>query len=668
MSLEEQFKEGRAVRQAQLINALNFINFQNGYVLLNFCHPRYDRTISLAAVPEPSADTHLTCRWVENIAFAERLLAYRFVSLLLERDGKIIVIKADVGQISDNTITLTLPESGCEVSSRKFMRHLTRDVKAEIIQNGAVFAGALRDFNSRSFGVEIYAEPPQTFLWINEESTVHLALRNHHGLYYSGECAITRQTGGRKKRFVVLKPVQERIQRYEAKKVRSTRHELTPSPTITFVHPLTKRIISLEAGNLSCSGFSLEEHDEDSVLFPGLMVPEVDLEIANDFLIRCRTQVVYSSPVETPEKNGRALIKHGVAILDMDIQDQVRLSGLLQRITNKRSFINNRIDIEGLWKFFFQAGFIYPGKYASICQNKDYFRETYEKLYLQSPAISRHFVYQDKGEIQGHLAMLRLYENTWMMHHHASIGNSLAGFAVLNHATQYVNDYRFLASTHMDYIMCYYRPENRFPSRVFGGFASSLNNRKGCSIDPFAYTHLHRFAGESQELGGEWSLTPTDSQDLFEVNNYYEYESKGLLLSALDLDDMLRDGSDLNKEYESLGFHREKHHYSLRKGRELKAIFILTISDTGLNMSSLSNCVHVIVLDGDNLPRDAVYAVLARFAKDHFHGSEASVLLYPVRFAEQHLVPFEKTYNLWIFDTRYVNRFFDYMDTMLRHE
>ena len=130
--------------------------------------------------------------------------------------------------------------------------------------------------------------------------------------------------------------------------------------------------------------------------------------------------------------------------------------------------------MDELWDFLFETGFIYPHKYAFIQKNKDEIKKTYEKLYPQNPHIARHFIYQEKGTIYGHMAMIRFCESAWMIHHHAARKSSAkkAGLIVLDQIGRMINDSHRLYSLHMNYMLCYYRPDNKFPSRVFGGAAS----------------------------------------------------------------------------------------------------------------------------------------------------------------------------------------------------
>ena len=114
----------------------------------------------------------------------------------------------------------------------------------------------------------------------------------------------------------------------------------------------------------------------------------------------------------------------------------------------------------------------------AIQKNKKQIKETYAKIYTRNPHIARHFIYQDKGTIFGHMAMLRFYESAWMIHHHAARKSALnkAGLIVLDQIGRMINDSHRLYSLHMDYMMCYFRPDNKFPNRVFGGAARNIND------------------------------------------------------------------------------------------------------------------------------------------------------------------------------------------------
>ena len=97
----------------------------------------------------------------------------------------------------------------------------------------------------------------------------------------------------------------------------------------------------------------------------------------------------------------KQLIKCGIAFLDMNPDDHMRLLSLLHQTVNKNFYICNEVDMEDLWAFFFASGFIYPKKYAFIHEDKQKIKSTYERLYTKNSNIARHFTWQKKGKFSG---------------------------------------------------------------------------------------------------------------------------------------------------------------------------------------------------------------------------------------------------------------------------
>lgn len=641
--LDTPFEEGKIINKKRLINALNYLNFKEENILINFKHAKYGNIISIPVSPQPCSGDILECVWINDKAIVQKLKSYEFQSIILSDGRAMILVKPQLTRFDEGCIRFNLPDTCYEIHLRKVKRHPCEGISVELIQNGIVFYGELIDFSAVSFNVKVFITPPQSFQWINSDNAVNIIFKNEQGVLFSGECKITKQISGHNMRTLILAPLNNNIVRFKPKNFRSTRQKLMPSPSIIFRHPIIGRFINLAVEDISGAGVSTEEYFENSVLLPGMIIPDLAVEFASGFNINCRAQVVYRNTHETNDE--KTIVKCGIAILDMDIQDQVKISSLLHKMTNEKSYVCNSVDMDSLWKFFFEAGFVYPKKYALMHAKKAKFKETYEKLYVQSPHIARHFVYQDKGIIQGHISMLRAYEKTWLFHHHASSSNAgRAGLVVLDQIGRYVNDFYCLYSTHMNFIICYFRPENRFPNRVFGGCAREIANPKGCSIDAFAYLLFPRNF-ESWDLPGVL-ITKARAEDIRELGICYEHESGGLALNALDLEPDLIDCDNLSKDYEKIGFKRERHVFSLTMDGCVKAIIMLNISGIGLNLSNLTNCINVFVMDED-LPRNVLISAISNLSK-YYAQDEVPVLLHPVSYADKQFIPYEKIYNLWV--------------------
>jgi hypothetical protein len=658
-------KKGNAVSKIYLVNKLNYTNFQDATILINFKHLKYNRTITLSAKPQPCLGDRLDCFWTETEGIEQKLKSYKFESFYVNDGQKILLVEPELIDASDKGISFNLPHTCYQVSTRKLRRHTCENIKVQLIQNSSPFDGTLLDFNTHSLHIKIKAVPPQTFKWINPESAVTLIISNEGETLYTGECRVVKQGQGQKIREYVLEPLKNHIQRFKHKEYRSMRQKITPSPDIIFRHPFTQKIISLKVVDISGSGFSVEEAENSAVLLPGMIIPELELNFANSLKVKCRAQVLYQNTSKDGQNENR--VQCGLALLDMDIQHHSNLLAFLHQVKNKNSYVCNPLDLDALWQFFFETGFIYPEKYATIETNKNQIKQTYKKLYIQSPNIARHFTYQENNRIFGHLAIVRFYENTWLIHHHAARKSILnrAGLIVLNQIGNFSYDSHRLHSLHMDFVMCYFRPDNKFPNRVFGGAAKHIGNPKCCSIDRFAYLHHRYIVNHESNLSSPCELSVTQPEDFIELENFYEHNSGGLMLKALDLAREKLYEDELSKEYKKLGFKRKKHFFSLKKRGNLKAVNMVMISDIGLNLSSLTNCIKVFVLDPNDLPKDTLNGMISIIFKK-LGRQDMPVLVYPASYVEHSTIPYEKQYILWVLNTTYSDAYFSYVNRLLR--
>jgi len=658
-------KQGKKVGKIQLTNTINCINFHDATVWINFKHPHYDQTISLDARPQPCLGEELECRWVGINGLQGKLPAYRFLSLVIPNGKKLVVVEPELLELNDVGIRLRLPENSHEVSLRKVERHYCRGILVQASQNGAMFLGRLLDFNALSFRIELTAAASQNFEWIHPEQTVHLVITNGDNVLFSGECEIIRKSGTPNTGTFVLTALKQEISRFERKEFRSHRQVLTPAPDIVFKHPFTGKRIELKVLDSSGAGFSVTENRETSVLVPGMIIPAMELRFADGQRMNCRAQVIYRQDLkDTP------WVKCGLALLDMDSRDHVHFMAVLHQTKNPNIYLCRDVDVDALWDFFFESGFIYPAKYAFIQKNKKEIKATYEKLYNLDSQIARHFIYQEKGRIMGHMSMLRFYANTWLIQHHAaktSAGHK-AGLMVLDQIARLINDSHRLRSLHMQYMMCYYRPDNKFPSRVFGGAEQAINDPRGCSGNCFAYIHYRPVpAGNGGSLN-DWKLTAAQAADLSDLAGRYAEANAGLMLNALDLKPG-QPGQDpcneLCREYSRLGLKRERQLLALTDGASLKAVIAITLSDVGLNLSDLTNCIKIFALAPEVFQQNRLESLLAGVGA-RLGGEEMPVLLYPLAFVEKQQLTYDKIYNLWVCSLQYSDPYFRYLKRLLR--
>lgn len=648
---------GRKLTRKQLINRLNAVNFRDTNILINLKHIRFGNPLVLNAKPQPCAGDTLQCTWTEPDKLPSHLDDYSCSNFMLNDGKRSYAVTPELLAIDHFSISLSLPAISRQTAERAFRRFDSHHITAQIFQNGCLFSGLLIDFSSVSMRVDIQLTEDQSTRWINPEQGTELILFLDDDVIYSGRCRIIReQSRGGRQMTMVLAPIAPTANRYRNSEYRSSRHHLVPAPTASFHHPLSGRLVNLMTQIVSGTGFAVDEPSSESILFPGLIIPNMQLRFTSHFSITCRAQVV--SLERTPQDDD-GVTRCGFAFLDMSADDHLQLLSLVHRTGNAQAHLSFNVDTERLIDFFFNAGFFYPEKYASVAPDKAELKRTYDRLYNNCPTIARHFVHQDNTAIYAHMAAVRFYQNAWLIHHHAASGehSTRGGLDVLKQITRWLNDSRNIPSVHLDYFLCYFRDTNRFPMRVFGGIAKGVDNPSACSLDSFAYYYHQPDRNAQWNLQQPWALQRSSDEDLQELGFYYEAYSGGLLPNALDLLPEAQNDKSLNAEFSRNGFSRARHLFSLKANGRLKAVFVVNLADFGLNLSELTSAIQVFVPDHEELPRELLNLILSLLCLK-FKRARMPVLLFPKEAAEAYDIEIEKTYLLWIFNATHMDEFF----------
>ncbi len=633
-----------------LINRIHLAHFRDQPLAIEFTHRRFGSVVRLAVRPLPVVGGVLECLWVDAPAAAGVLSSHALTALIVPRGERHLRAEVRVLAADGRGLRLELPDSALEINERRIDRLPACEVAARVLQNSGSFAGRLIDFNALSFRVALVAASPQTFAWIDPEQPVHAVLFRGEQTFFAGECRITRLEREAEGGTCVLVPAHRHSRRFRRDEVRSQRLVLVPSPNLVFLHPFTGKRVELKVTDLSGSGFAVEEELSRAVLLPGLMLPEAQLDFAGSFQIALSAQVVFQ---RLPAGGGEAgLVRCGLALLDMPPGDHVRLLALLNQSRDRNAYLCKEVDLEALWDFFFETGFIYPDKYALIEKHKGEIRETCAKLYTRSPEIARTFLYQKGGVILGHLAMIRFWPSAWLIHHHAARKSALnrAGLNVLDQLCRFIHDGLRFRSLHMEHLVCYYRPQNRFPQRVFGGFAEETGDRRVCSVDPFAYLTLGETPAAEGALPAGWVLAAAEDPDLLEMNRFYAHASGGLMAEAFDLTPGSRRDEELAELFRRLGLRRERRRFALRFRGRLKALIVAHLSDIGLNFSELTHCLTILVTDPEGIDAMVLRSALQAAAR-RAGLTEIVALVYPETAVERAGLAAGKGYHLWIVRT-----------------
>ncbi len=656
-------KDCRRVSRDTLINRLNYLHFKEQPITVLFLHRQHGRRLRIKAYPQPCSRENFSCRWEEALPAAILRGDYLLRHIEVSSGRQTLLVGFETVEISEEMLSGQLAESGEPMPTRRTTRHLCRPLQVQVIQNGAVFSGTLENFNGTALRMELRAIPPQNFLWLNTAVPVTLIVSDETGAVLTTVADIVRMSGERQRHTLVATPRLCDQRRMPGKRHRGPRVKFSPTPQALFTHPFTGKQLALDVSNVSGTGFAVCESATEALLLPGLTLNTLQLRLTDTFVLECKAQVVYCRSVLEP--TGEETQHCGLAILDMSIPDHTRLMALMQRAGNRRRGVSPPLDLDRLWEFFFASGFIYPEKYRSLHEYRREFLHTYQQLYHGAPDIARHFVIQESGQLLAHMAMLRIASNSWLIQHHAAdqARSNHAGLDVLQLAGEAINASQGLYSAHMDYAVCFYRPENRFPQRVFGGVADHYRDRSLCSVDTLAYFHYRKGHTPTGLRGEAWSLTPAKEEDLFDLEACYTQRGGGLMLKALDLDPQCPDQTKLAESYQQAGFSYRQDLFALRCNGRLIAIFAAMHTAVGLNLSNLTNAITALITSPEELPLQAYCAAVSTLAAT-YPVDEVPVLTYPASYLQPQQFAVEKCYNLWAIDCRHLDPYFDYCDSL----
>lgn len=640
-------------------NLINYINFSNGSVSVILNHPVYKESILLRAIPEPCLGKEAIFRWADNRPSHLKLHEYIFEHIMIHDDQSIIIIPAKLIHMDETCLRVDL-DDGYIVNRRRAKRYVCGDIKVSLRQSGSVTEGKLSDFDPLGFKVALNSKDGEPNIWFNPDNQIVVDIYRDNTMFFSGTCRFVRQNRETLPREIVLSASDETFNRFRKKPIRNPRHHISPTPTITFEHPFFKTKIQRDVFNISNSGLSVIENDNDGVLMVGMILPDLSINFTGilQSAVKCVGQVVNR---QSDPDNG---IICGIAILDMDIDNHGRLTHVMGILGEPHSRLSQEINPDKIWKFFFDTGFMYPDKYQHVHAIREEIKSVYETLYKDSPDIARHFTYEKKGRIMAHIAMLKAYTTTWVMHHHAarSSEDGFAGLKVLRQLVYYLNGLSRYPSAKTEYALGYYRPQNEFPNMVFGEFSRELNNVKGCSLDMLSYAIVSTKDSEAPLPGG-CSLTDCSSYDIWELDRYYQHRSGGLLLDALGIKTGLMVDPGLEEHYRQLGFLRKCSTCSLSVNGTLTAVFIVDQSSPGMNLSDLLNGIKVIILKPELLSWRVLSCAVSRLS-GVFPYDEVPLLIFPSDYVNIQNIKLEKQYQLCIINLRDNEN--DYMEYISR--
>lgn len=664
--IESSISSKTKIKKKNLINMINHLHFIGDSISVHIQDETNQGGFLLQAKPGPYRDGKVVLRFDSmNMFDSER---HKPLHMIIDQSNALILFPLTMESMTMDSITIKLPEMAYVYGKRKIRRSSCIGVSANIIQGQFQTDGVLENFNPNGLRIGFH----RSFPIPNPNQPVLLQLRKGSTLIFSGECQILRSD--RTLSSIVFKPIKYIYPELNQCNHTNPRVRLTPLPQIIYEHPLCQKTLQHEIDDISGSGFAAVLQEKESLLIPGMIIPQVILKISEGMNLHCTTKVIYS------RRLSKGMKKYGFYILDMPLNDQRHLFDVVSKATDQHFNITGKIDMDSLWELFFYSGFIYPEKFGPISFYSEKLKATYKRLYEEGQDIFTPLTYLDNGKVYAHVSAIKAYEGSWLAHHAAArpMSGKQTGLKLINHAINYVDClYRLPSSSSgLRYQIYYFQPKNKFTDFFFGDVARQLNNPEIWSINDFAYMNFDIHQTE-KALPADWNLDYFSQEDLSILEKHYTSIGGRLMLNGFacakrvserangaDIE-FIRANIDMNRIQESsieaiykhCGLMRKSDLYALKEKNVLKAAILVDRSDLGINMSELLNSIKVLVID-TSLPWPILQEAVNTLGRV-YNTNMIQVLTFPIAYLQKQGIAYTKSYRLCVMDTHFYEHYRD---------
>ncbi len=645
---------GRPIELTKLINKINHVSFNDESVYLIFSQLATGALVMVKAQPRLCDKDEFTLQLSPSDAAID-LKNYELHSLLIDDGLSAIVAQLQAIGLEDFFLKTTLPRRGAVKNLRKNRRYPCDDAACKIIQGDFNVVGRLIDFSTGGLGISLDDHPGIAGFDRSKPAFLDITRADHS--IYSGMCRCLVNRFDAYDSKMVFLPLEQQFSLYPKREIRDNRRKIDYAFSAQFQHPFFRRSVERDIFDISPAGFSIKDAADEDILLPGMFLPELTIVYAGIVKMNCSARVIYR---EAQDADGR--IKYGLALTDMDLESYTRLRQVLNVTDRIHASISTDVDMEALWEFFFDTGFIDAEKLDRIKPRREEFKALYRKLYDDNPDIARHIVYKRNGRIYSHVAMIHAYEPAWLIHHFAArkMDSRRQGMMFLRHVIEYLGPYQRLQGLATSHYMTYYQPKNDIVEKLFDNFNRYINDSKKCSVDAFAHLYFHK-KEMVRKLPADWEIRESTLRDLSILKEFYESVSGGLMFGALGLD---RPADALKKSFTRAGFRREYRTYCLCHLDKPLAFFVVNRSDIKLNLSDLINGIKIIIVEPDILSW-AMLAATVNSLGAHFPERTLSLMIYPAYFLSLQNIRTEKQYNLWILHAKAGDEWLAYLNRVI---
>ena len=274
----------RSWDQKKLINKLNYINFNDGYVFFLLNHKETKEQILIKAYPLPCSKNELVCR-LNLPEAASDPDSYNLEYLMIDDGISIVLSSVQFIGRENNLWKVQLPDRSPVKNNRKTKRYRCNDIACKVVQGDFNAPGQLIDCSPGGLGIKLAFN---THLNGFDESKPVLINASQGGTkLFSGLCRCVRNGLNTHDCRLVFAPLNKQASLYPKREMRNSRQHVTPYFSVHFRHPFFAEQIERDIFDISTSGFSVKDKIEEELLLPGMFISDISIVYASIIEMKC---------------------------------------------------------------------------------------------------------------------------------------------------------------------------------------------------------------------------------------------------------------------------------------------------------------------------------------------------------------------------------------------
>lgn len=275
--------------------------------------------------------------------------------------------------------------------------------------------------------------------------------------------------------------------------------------------------------------------------------------------------------------------------------------------------VTRDVSFEEIWKLFLESGFLYPEKVSRLEPVLPEIQQTVRALLRANGNLMGTVVLRNEQGLDAHMSILRWYEQTWVVQHLAALPLSARA---LDASAQLTLGFAYYGRLRPDIVWSkmYFRPNNAWPSRVFGGFAKQIDDPTSSDLRVFHYL-VAPTAGTPQRWNG-LEVRPSVESERALIEGWFTSRGRTVEVQANQLQASGDALEQLSREYEQAGLTRRRETIVAERAGRVTGFALLEIASLGMNFSELTNAFTIHPMEDDPETRIAlVEAAKTRYAE-----------------------------------------------------